>query len=297
MAILAGPPAPSPQPSPVNLTREGPDVGTSSSALTVGVYRQSQTRERLTAWISASLIALLTWCGGAGICRAQAGGGAAQSSGGPSFAAPPDKQGGVLEIAPQVPPQPAPSAAEPQDQNAEGKQNPDDQAGEDDVVLYKAYSGSEGRAPQHGPLPYLGVSVHSMIVTQPDGSQQRALEVLSVDQSSPAAAAGLKGSGSPTNLGASSLTASAMLGPAQELLAPLLKKAGQLGHQGDLIVAADDNRVGSEDDLAGELARLKPGDTMWLTVLRESAKGKPKAVRIPIKLAPPQGAGAAAAAK
>jgi S1-C subfamily serine protease len=98
-------------------------------------------------------------------------------------------------------------------------------------------------------------------------------------------------------LGASSLTASAMLGPAQEMLAPLLKKTGQLGKQGDLIVAADDNRVGSEEELADELERLKPGDTLWLTVLRESKKGQPKAVRIPVKLAPPQGTGAASAAK
>ncbi len=52
--------------------------------------------------------------------------------------------------------------------------------------------------------------------------------------------------------------------------------------------------MGSEDELAGELARLKPGDTLWLTVLRESEKGQPKAVKIPIKLAPPQGTGAAA---
>ncbi len=105
------------------------------------------------------------------------------------------------------------------------------------------------------------------------------------------------GSGAPTELGATSLTASALFGPAQELVAPLLQKTGQLGRQGDLIVAVDNDRVSTEQDLAGELARLKPGDTVWLTVLRESAKGKPHAVNVPIKLASPQGALPASAGK
>jgi PDZ domain len=207
-----------------------------------------------------------------------------------------NKSGGVLEIAPQgtpVPARPQPPAATA----APAPQSGDDQGSSDgannDVELYKTYTDTENAMGVHGPLPYLGISVHTMTIAEPDGTQQRALEVLSVDKGSPAAAAGIKGSRGATGLGASTLTASAMLGPAQELLAPLLKKTGQLGAQGDLIVAVDDDRVETDQDLAGELAKLKPGDTLWLTVLRESAKGKAKAYKVPIRVAPPQGSAAA----
>ena len=204
----------------------------------------------------------------------------------------------MLEIAPQTPPQPEPPAAAPEPPNASDGQNPEDQAAtENDVELYRTYTDSEHASGRSGPLPYLGISVHSTAVMQPNGVQQKALEVLSVDQGSPAQSAGIKGSGAPTKLGASSLTASALLGPAQELMAPLLKKTGQLGRQGDLIVAVDDNRVASEQDLAGELARLKPGDTLWLTVLRESSKGQPRAVKVPIKLGSPQNAASTSTAQ
>ncbi|HEY2105644.1 MAG TPA: PDZ domain-containing protein [Candidatus Binataceae bacterium] len=214
------------------------------------------------------------------------------------MAAPEDKGGGVLEIAPQQPPSapPAPAAAAPPKENVPDQQNADDQGTNNDVELYRTYTDSDHASGHYGPLPYLGVSVHSTAVMQPNGVQQNALEVLSVDQGSPAAAAGIKGTGEATRLGASSLTASAMLGPAQELLAPLLKKTGQLGRQGDLIVAVDDDRVGSEQELAGELSRLKPGDTVWLTVLRESPKGQPRAVKVPIRLAPPHSAASTSAA-
>ncbi|HKD66908.1 MAG TPA: PDZ domain-containing protein [Candidatus Binataceae bacterium] len=248
-------------------------------------------------------LAAALFFGAAAICHAQAAPDA-QASGNQLPGA--GDHGGVLEIAPQSPPPPQqakPSTAAPEDRNGAAQGNANDQQGGDetgsennDVELYRTYTDSEHASGRSGPLPYLGISVHSTTVTQANGVQQRALEVLSVDQGSPAAAAAIKGSGAATNLGASSLTASAMFGPAQELLAPLLKKTGQLGRQGDLIVAVDDNRVGSEQELAEELARLKPGDTMWLTVLRESAKGKPQAVKVPIKLAPPRAPASTSAA-
>jgi hypothetical protein len=235
---------------------------------------------RLTIAVGAS--AALLWFGAAG-ARAQTAMAAQRAD--TSSAAQPNNGGGVLEIAPQTPPSSPPEA-----QPAPPAEDGSNQATDNDIELYRTYTGSEHTRGHSGPLPYLGISVHSTTVTEPGGNQQRALEVLSVDRGSPAAAAGIRGSGTPTKLGASSLTASAMLGPAQELLAPLLKKTGQLGRQGDLIVAADDNRVGSEEELAAELAKLKPGDTIWLTVLRESAKGKPHAVKVPIRLGPPQSA-------
>lgn len=259
------------------------------------------SRRRLQ--IASALVAALACCGAPGLCLAQTG---VPPSGGQSLPPLSSHSGGVLEIAPRVPAAAstpaAPSAAMPDDGGTDSQRNPADQGTadqgtDDDVVVYKATGNPDQPAPSHGPLPYLGIAVHSTTVMQPNGERQQALEVLSVDDHSPAAAAGIKGSGNPTKLGASSLTASALLGPAQELLAPLLQKTGQLGRQGDLIVAADDNRVGSEDELAGELGRLKPGDTLWLTVLRQSVKGQPKAVKIPIKLGAPQGADAAASAR
>jgi hypothetical protein len=243
-----------------------------------------------------AIAAGIVWLGLAGLCTAQTGGGAQlQPSSQPVV--PGDQRGGVLEIAPpqpaSAPDQNAPAANTPVEQNPPEQQNAAGQGPDNDVELYRTYTDSEHARGHSGPLPYLGISVHSVTVTQPNGVQQHALEVLSVDQGSPAAGAGIKGSGAATKLGASSLTASAMLGPAQELLAPILQKTGQLGRQGDLIVAVDDNRVADEQDLARELARLKPGDTLWLTVLREASKGQPKAVKVPIRLAPPQSAAAA----
>jgi hypothetical protein len=260
-----------------------------------GRLREPVRMSRPSFQIAATLAITIAWCGTSHLCLAQAIGTGTQSSSGQAIPQLSDHGGGVLEIAPRAPVSPpaqaAPSAASTSTGDDDSQQNPDDQGSNDDVELYKANANPD-EPPSHGPLPYLGIAVHSTTVVQPNGERQLALEVLSVDANSPAAAAGIKGSGSPTKLGASSLTATALLGPAQGLLAPLLQKTGQLGTQGDLIVAADDNRVGSEDELAGELARLKPGDTLWLTVLRESAKGQPKAVKVPIKLGPPQSADA-----
>jgi S1-C subfamily serine protease len=41
-----------------------------------------------------------------------------------------------------------------------------------------------------------------------------------------------------------------------------------MGQGGDLIVAIDDQRVRDQGDLQNAMARLKPGDTMYLTVIR-----------------------------
>ena len=41
-----------------------------------------------------------------------------------------------------------------------------------------------------------------------------------------------------------------------------------MGQGGDLIVAVDDKRVRDQSDLESAMSRLKPGDTMYLTVIR-----------------------------
>jgi len=177
---------------------------------------------------------------------------------------------------------------------------PADQAQHNDVNLYLNNESPDARyepyfqpvrptqpAMPTGPLPYLGVAVHPYELDYTGGAVH-GLEVISVDAGSPAAAAGLRPATNPTSLGASGATAGALLGPAEFIMMPLLKKTGQLGKTGDLIVAVDDRRVSSEQDLAEQLARLKAGDTAWLTVIRDTTKviDKPKSVQIGVRLGP-----------
>lgn len=120
------------------------------------------------------------------------------------------------------------------------------------------------------------------------GGEENGLEVISVDPSSPAEKAGLKGSGGATPVGAAAMTTvAALLGPLAPFAAKGLQKSGQLGQDGDFIVAVDDVRVRSELDLEDELNRLKPGDTMYLTVLRPLASGAHQEMKIAVKVGQP----------
>jgi hypothetical protein len=201
----------------------------------------------------------------------------------------------VLEIAPArpLPPPPQDTAPAPNTSNQAG---PQASPGGDDVSVYKNYYGNNGyqpyfeRAPRpatpppvRGAMPYLGVGVKPLTVMASGGALQ-GLEVLSVDANSPASAAGLRAASNPTSVGASGATAGALLGPAEFLVVPLLRKTGQLGKDGDLIVAADDRRVTTEQDLADELSKLRPGDTLWLTVMRDVSSSRPQSVNIPVRL-------------
>ena len=68
-----------------------------------------------------------------------------------------------------------------------------------------------------------------------------------------------------------------------------------MGHDGDLIVAVDDRRVRDQSDLESAMSRLKPGDTMYLTVIRPQGNSHTTlkiAVRVgavgePVASAPP----------
>lgn len=191
----------------------------------------------------------------------------------------------VLVIPPKPGQTPPPIRPRPAVQNSSGPS---------DLTLYQHYGegGDDtyfGPGPQplriKGPLPYLGIGVDEQTFVL-SGHKLHGLQVVSVDPHSPAAAAGLKPAGAPTEIGASGATAGALLGPAALVMVPLLREAGQLGSQGDLIVAVDDHRVGTKQDLADELARLRPGDTMWLTVMRNIASGHPKSVQIAVRLGP-----------
>jgi hypothetical protein len=162
------------------------------------------------------------------------------------------------------------------------------------------HGGSTSRP--HG-KPYLGITVQ--YTTQCYlGMEEHGLEVLTVDPNSPAANAGVQGRSAPNALGAAAATASSLIPLLNTLTDSVLSKHGDLGLGGDLIVAVDDHRVRSQQDLEDELARLKPGDTMYLTVIRPLYGGghttKKIAVRVgdlsqPLANASPAGAPASGA--
>jgi S1-C subfamily serine protease len=75
-----------------------------------------------------------------------------------------------------------------------------------------------------------------------------------------------------------------MMPPLNLFVMPLLKKTGSLGEGGDLIIAIDDRRVSTDLDLQSELALLKPGDTIYLTVVRAPKDAPQQTLKVPIKL-------------
>jgi hypothetical protein len=139
------------------------------------------------------------------------------------------------------------------------------------------------------PLPYIGMSVVYTVSIR-DGQQVSGLEVTEVDPNSPAERAGLKTPTPRSTLGATGETTGELLGPLDSAIKPLLVKTGQLGEDGDLIVAIDDHRVTSESDLPDRLARLHPGDIIYLTVLRQQRGGTYKSVKLPVTLGFPKDA-------
>jgi hypothetical protein len=136
-------------------------------------------------------------------------------------------------------------------------------------------------------LPYLGIAVQRIESHSTPGRDIEGLEIVSVDSDSPAERAGLKGRAAMTKLGATGATAGALMAPLDIALMPLLKKAGQLGQTGDLIVAIDDRRVTGEVDLATALGDSKPGDTIYLTVVRLAGDRAHKTIKIPVRLGKP----------
>jgi hypothetical protein len=139
-----------------------------------------------------------------------------------------------------------------------------------------------------GKLPYLGIAVQYIVSNDTPGHEVQGLEVVAVDPASPAERAGLHGRGQLTKLGASGATAGALFAPLDLIIMPLLKKAGDLGEDGDLIIAIDDNRVGSESDLKDAVTALKPGDIIYFTLVRQHQGGSHETLKLPIRLAPPR---------
>jgi hypothetical protein len=123
----------------------------------------------------------------------------------------------------------------------------------------------------HG-RPYLGVTVE-YTTTCYQGKEEHGLEVLTVDPNSPAAQAGLQPRSGMTAVGAAVTTLSSILPGGSILATKALGSTGAVGQNGDLIVAVDDQRVRDQSDLENAMNRLKPGDTMYLTVIRPQGSG------------------------
>jgi hypothetical protein len=200
---------------------------------------------------------------------------------------PPDRAGGTLEVPPRIP---APPAAEDQaggppaaSASPEASQSADqtDDSGEAPGATIENPAASVR-------LPYLGLSVQYIVANDVPGKTVRGLEVVGVDPNSPAETAGVRARGPLTKLGASGATAGALMPPLDLVLMPLLKKAGKLGADGDLIIAIDDTRVESENDLKMALETSRPGDLLYLTVVRPHLDGLHETLKLPVKLGQPR---------
>ncbi|MGH7926106.1 MAG: PDZ domain-containing protein [Candidatus Binatus sp.] len=115
--------------------------------------------------------------------------------------------------------------------------------------------------------PYLGITVQYVTKCYM-GGEEHGLEVLTIDPNSPASGAGLQARSGMTAVGAAVETLTGILPGGSILASKALATSGAMGQGGDLIVAIDDKRVRDQSDLAAAMSGLKPGDTMYLTVIR-----------------------------
>jgi hypothetical protein len=95
------------------------------------------------------------------------------------------------------------------------------------------------------------------------GKEEQGLLVTGIDPGGPAQVAGVHAQPETGPGRAALATMAALVGPLGLVVDKALEQPG-----GDLIVAVDDRRVRSKQDLDDVLDRLKPGDTTYLTVIR-----------------------------
>jgi len=133
----------------------------------------------------------------------------------------------------------------------------------------------------HHHRPYLGIDLE--YTTQCYlGMEEHGFEVVNVYPDSPAARAGLIARTGSTPAGDLSALGSVLLFPIAPIVFPLLRKSGALGTGGDLIIAVDDVRVRSPEEIRYALGHLKPGDTTYITVVRPLPGGYHRTMRIAI---------------
>ena len=185
----------------------------------------------------------------------------------------------TLELAPQ------PGAQQPKAQEIPSDRNFN--PGADTSSLERNYkpdtenSDSNDLRP-HG-KPYLGIEVKYAAECF-KGGEEYGLEITKVDANSPAAVAGLHGATEIGAAGAAATTLAGIVPLVTPILGHFLDKPGAPGHDGDLIIAVNDERVRSQLDLEDQLKQLKPGDTMYLTVLRPTGNGDHKTLKIAVRV-------------
>ena len=198
---------------------------------------------------------------------------AASASMGPSLARQPDRNSSTLEIAPQ----PSTFQAPREDVEAAPRAF---QPSNDTAALNRGY---HPNGPDDGRRPYLGVELQ--YTTQCFlGMEVRGFEVLSVTPDSPAARAGLRARKPGTALGDLETFGSVMAFPLALFTIPRLRRSGALGMPGDVIVAVDDRRVRTEQELMDALYPLRAGDTAYLTVIRPLVGGGHTTARITLHI-------------
>jgi S1-C subfamily serine protease len=140
------------------------------------------------------------------------------------------------------------------------------------MVLVQIVAGS-GLAQTTDTQTWNGVTVRCAKLDFPDG-QEVGFEVVKVDPNSAARAAGLRG---PLPASRPSAEPSTLLGRIGAMAIPQ-------GQPGDLIVAVEDHRVHCDSNLEEEIAKAKPRDTVYLTIIRSLPDGRQQARKIAIRL-------------
>jgi len=194
-------------------------------------------------------------------------------------------QGGsdsTLEIAPQ----PGLAAPKPGVQEIPGGRNFN--PGESNTSIEPNFrpntenGNGNGESNRPHPRPYLGITVQ--YTTQCYlGGEEHGLEVLTIDPNSPAAKAGMQARSGMSPIGAAVSTLTGILPGGSILANKALSSSGAMGQGGDLIVAVDDRRVRDQSDLETAMSRLKPGDTMYLTVIRPEGNSH-KTIKIAVRV-------------
>jgi hypothetical protein len=138
------------------------------------------------------------------------------------------------------------------------------------------------RLSRHG-RPYLGVEVQWAAECF-KGAEEYGLKVTKVDPQSPASVAGLQAGHEISAAGAAAVTLTGLIPLATPLLGHFLNQPGAPGNDGDLIIAVDDQRIRNQQDLDDKMAQLKPGDTLYLTVIRPNGDGSHKTLKIAVRV-------------
>ncbi len=182
----------------------------------------------------------------------------------------------TLEVAPQ------PSAKVPASDKHETADQPAFRQSREDEIA-RLNRNFHPHDPEDSHRPYLGIDLE--YTTQCYlGMEERGFEVVSVYPNSPAARAGLIGRTGSTPSGDLQALGSLLLGPVALMTFPLLRNSGALGTDGDLIVAVDDERVRTKEEILHALGHLKPGDTTYITVIRPLAGGYHRTMRIALHI-------------